>query len=68
MYRIGELSRLCGLSKKALRLYHERGTLVPHEVDFKSGYRHYSDLDLERAIIIKCLRDMDFSLADIDEI
>ncbi len=68
MFTIGEFSRITGLSIKALRLYHEKGILIPHTVDEKSGYRHYTHEDTEKARIIKSLRDMEFPLADIQTI
>jgi len=68
MYSIGEFSRITGLSIKALRLYHEKEILVPHEIDSSSGYRYYDHANVERARVIKYLRDMEFSLTDIGEI
>lgn len=68
MYSIGEFSRISGLSIKALRFYHEKGLLVPREIDDSSCYRYYDGKNAERARIIKHLRDLAFSLNDIAEI
>lgn len=68
MYSIGEFSRISGLSIKALRLYHEKGLLVPGDIDTSSGYRYYDHKNAERARIIKYLRDMEFSLSEVSEI
>lgn len=68
MYTIGEFSRISGLSIKALRLYHERGILVPNKIDEDSGYRYYDHANVERARVVKYLRVMEFSLQDIGEI
>ncbi|MBI4744875.1 MAG: MerR family transcriptional regulator [Actinobacteria bacterium] len=68
MYSIGEFSRISGLSIKALRLYHEKELLIPTLIDDQSGYRYYDHKNVERARIIKYLRDMEFSLSDIGEI
>jgi DNA-binding transcriptional MerR regulator/effector-binding domain-containing protein len=65
MYSIGEFSRICGLSIKALRLYHEKGLLVPSVVDETTGYRYYDHKNAEQARIIAHLRAMEFSLEDI---
>lgn len=65
MYSIGECSRMTGLSVKALRLYHEKGLLVPHTIDEASGYRYYSSEDIAHARMIRQLRDMEVSIADI---
>jgi DNA-binding transcriptional MerR regulator len=67
IYSIGEFSRISNLSIKALRLYHEKELLVPSAVDKVSGYRYYDKRNVERALIITRLREMDFSLGDIGE-
>ncbi|MGD2077968.1 MAG: MerR family transcriptional regulator, partial [Chloroflexota bacterium] len=38
---ISQFGRLCQLSRKALRLYDERGLLPPARIDPESGYRYY---------------------------
>lgn len=68
MYSIGECSRMTGLSVKALRLYHEKGLLVPHTIDEVSGYRYYSNEDIAQARLIRQLRDMEISISDIQTI
>jgi DNA-binding transcriptional MerR regulator len=45
---IGEFARRSRLSLKALRLYDERGVLVPARVDQGSGYRYYDTAQLEK--------------------
>ena len=62
MYSIGQLSRISGMTAKALRLYHERGILVPTVVNPATGYRYYDDGALERARAIAALRSMLVSL------
>lgn len=54
-----------GLSVKTLRLYHEKGVLVPSRVDDATGYRYYSEACVEQARVVVRLRDMEFSLQDI---
>jgi hypothetical protein len=44
---IGEFARRSRLSLKALRLYDERGVLVPSRVDHVSGYRYYDTAQLD---------------------
>ena len=65
MYNIGTFSRVTGLTIKALRLYHERGILVPRFVDEKSGYRYYNRDDAARARVVVALKAMDCSLSEI---
>jgi DNA-binding transcriptional MerR regulator len=64
-FSIGEFSLITSLSIKSLRLYHEKGVLVPAEVDSSSGYRYYNAANYETAKSIKILREFDFSLAEI---
>lgn len=68
MYKIGEFSKICTLSVKALRYYDEENILSPSYRDDQNGYRYYDEHDYERALMIKMLRDMTFSIAEIKEI
>jgi DNA-binding transcriptional MerR regulator len=65
MFSIGEFSKVTGLSVKTLRFYHERGLLVPARVDAGSGYRYYSQHNVDTARAIAALRSCDFSLDEI---
>ena len=62
---IGEFAGRSHLSPKALRLYDELGLLPPARVDESSGYRFYSDDQLERARLIAALRQLQIPLAQI---
>ncbi len=68
MFTIGEFSRLTGLTVKTLRFYQEQGILPPSAVDDHSGYRYYAADKIETARVIKQLRGLEISLADIAEI
>ena len=46
-WQIGELAKRTGVTVRALRHYDQIGLLVPSERSF-SGYRLYSDLDVQR--------------------
>jgi DNA-binding transcriptional MerR regulator len=65
LLRTGAFARAASLSVKALRVYHERGLLVPAVVDPETGYRAYSPAQLHDASIIRLLRDVGVSLQDI---
>jgi DNA-binding transcriptional MerR regulator len=68
MLSIGEFSRVTSLSVKALRLYHEKGILIPGSVNLRSNYRYYGSRDVERGLIVRRLRELGFSLQEIKEI
>ena len=59
---IGEFARRSRLSLKALRLYDERGVLVPSRVDQGSGYRYYDTAQLEEARLVVMLRQLQLQL------
>ena len=65
---IGEFARRSRLSLKALRLYDERGVLVPSRVDQASGYRYYDTAQLETARLVVMLRQLQLPLAAIKEL
>ena len=64
---IGEFARRSRLSLKALRLYDERGVLVPSRVDQASGYRYYYAAQLDQARLVVMLRQLQLPLAAIKE-
>lgn len=51
--RIGELAQRTGVSQRLLRYYEEQGLLRPERRP--SGYREYSDADVERVRRIRIL-------------
>ena len=67
-YSIGEFSKITGLSVKALRLYHDRGLLVPDAIDEQSSYRYYRTENLTRARAVARLKAMMVPLETISEI
>lgn len=65
---IGQFSRMCWLSVKALRLYDESGLLHPARVDPISNYRYYTEEQAPVARAIAILRTLDMPLAEITEV
>ena len=68
MLKIGDFSRLSGVSIRMLRHYDEIDLLKPAWTDPESGYRYYSPEQLTVAGRINALKDMGFGLAAIGEI
>jgi DNA-binding transcriptional MerR regulator len=62
---IGEFARLCHLSAKTLRYYHDIELLVPDSVDDRTGHRRYSTQQVGDAHLIRRLRGLDMPLAEI---
>ncbi len=64
-YRIGEVSKLCGLSHRTLRHYDKLGLLKSSRSE--SDYRLYSDDDLKRLQQIMFYKTLGFSLNQVSE-
>jgi DNA-binding transcriptional MerR regulator len=65
---IGEFAARTRLSPKALRLYDRLGLLSPVRTDPASGYRLYSDEQVDGARLVALLRRLDMALPVIAEI
>ncbi len=65
---IGTFSRITQLSQKALRLYDEKGLLVPAARDICTGYRYYTLAQIERGIRIRHLLWLGFDLSGVEAI
>ena len=61
---IGEASKASGVSVRMIRHYEKIG-LVPSPVRRDSGYRDYSDSDVNRLRFIANARDLGFPIEDI---
>jgi DNA-binding transcriptional MerR regulator len=61
-----EFSAATGLSVKALRLYDERGLLVPARAGQSTGYRRYAEDQIATAGRIALLRRAGIGLAEIE--
>ena len=67
MYRIGELSALTGVPVKTLRYWSDLRVLVPDLTDRFTGYRYYSDENLEDCRKVIAMKEMGFTLDEIRE-
>ena len=65
MLKIGEFSKISRVSIRMLRHYDEIGLLKPAETDDFTGYRYYSENQLPQIGLIRSLKELGFSLADI---
>jgi DNA-binding transcriptional MerR regulator len=66
-YSIGEASRLSGVPVRRLRFYSDKG-LLPPAGRTESGYRVFTDSELIRLDLIRCLRDAGLGLDAIREV
>ena len=68
MIKIGDFARLSQISIVTLRHYDEMGLLKPSLVDKFTGYRYYSVSQLPRLNRILALKDLGFSLEQIEQV
>ena len=68
MLKIGDFSKVAQVSVKTLRYYGERGLLEPAWIDRFTGYRFYLLEQLPRLNRILALKDLGFSLDQIEEL
>jgi DNA-binding transcriptional MerR regulator len=67
MHQIGEVAQSAGLSLRTIRYYDEVGIVVPAGRS-AGGYRLYTDQDIERLLLVKDMKPLEFSLDEIREI
>lgn len=68
MLKIGDFSKLAQVSVKTLRYYGKLGLLKPAWVDRFTGYRYYTLGQLPRLNRILALKDLGFSLQQIQQL
>lgn len=68
MYKIGEFSKITGLTAKTLRYYDYEAILSPSFRNLENGYRYYNQNDYDKAQIITLLRKFNFSIAEIKDV
>lgn len=65
LYKIGEFSKLVNVPVKTLRYYDEINLFKPQEIDLFSGYRYYSEKQINNLEVILSLKEVGFSLEEI---
>lgn len=64
-YTIGELSNICGISKRNLRFYDEKDLLKPSKRNQENNYRYYSQDKAIEALLIKELKKKGLGISAI---
>ena len=65
LYKIGEFSKLVNVPVKTLRYYDEINLFKPQEIDLFSGYRYYSEKQINDLEVILSLKEVGFGLEEI---
>lgn len=66
-YTTGEIAKLCNISVRTVQYYDDRGLLTPSELS-EGGRRLYNDEDVRQLKTICYLRDLDFSIKQIERL
>ena len=67
LYKIGEMTKICDVTRKALLVYEEAGILSPVVKNEQSGFRYYTPNDIRRINALKTLQYLGLSLKEINE-
>lgn len=67
LYKIGEMKKICDVTRKALLVYEEAGIISPVIKNEKSGYRYYTLEDIRKINSLKTLQSLGLSLMEINE-
>ncbi len=67
-YRIGEVSKITGISKDTLHFYDHAGLLTPAYIDPQNGYRYYSRLNFWQLDIITICKKLGVPLDKVRQI
>ncbi|GGS27430.1 MerR family transcriptional regulator [Streptomyces griseoviridis] len=65
--RIGEVAERTGLSLRTMRHYEEVGLVIP-SARSKGGFRLYTERDVERLMVIRRMKPLDFSLDEMRDL
>lgn len=64
-FLIGDASKICNISKKALRYYDKINVIKPDEICEENGYRYYSRENLYEIVILKYFKQMGYKLDEM---
>ena len=67
LFQIGEVTKIMGVTRKALLVYEELGLLTPAVKDETSGYRYYSADNMTQIRSIRSLQQLGLSLKEVAE-
>jgi DNA-binding transcriptional MerR regulator len=67
MHQIGEVASQVGLSLRTIRYYEEVGLVVPSGRT-QGGFRLYTDSDIDRLLLIKQMKPLDFTLDEMRDL
>lgn len=67
LFRIGEVARILGVTRKAILVYEDMGLLTPAVRDKESGFRYYTADNMTQICSIRSLQSLGLSLKEVAE-
>lgn len=67
LFKIGEIAKILGITRKTILVYEEMGVLTPAVKDENSGYRYYTADNMTQIRSIRSLQTLGLSLSEIRE-
>lgn len=67
LFQIGEVTKIMGITRKALLVYEDMGLLIPAVKDPESGYRYYSADNMTQVRAIRSLQALGLTLKEVQE-
>lgn len=67
LFRIGEVAKILGVTRKSLLVYEDMGLLTPAVKDEESGYRYYTADNMMQIRSIRSLQALGLSLKEVAE-
>ena len=67
LFRIGEVTKILGITRKTLLVYEEMGLLTPAVKDKNSGFRYYTADNITQIHSIRSLQSLGLSLKEVKE-
>lgn len=67
LFQIGEVTKIMGITRKALLVFEDMGLLIPAVKDEESGFRYYSADNMTQIRAIRSLQALGLSLKEVKE-
>lgn len=67
LFKIGEVTKIMGITRKTLLVYEDMGLLTPAIKDEESGYRYYSADNMTQIRSIRSLQALGLTLKEVEE-
>ena len=67
LFQIGEVTKIMGITRKAILVYEDMGLLTPSVKDEESGYRYYSADNMTQIRSIRSLQALGLTLKEVAE-